>query len=116
MAHPADQHFFARLAALNEKFADGLPATLDRLAGLAAELDKEAPAPAAAELQAVLHTIAGSAATFGFRGLGQQARTLEQRLRVLTTFDAVAAADWDGWLGELACFVREARRDPKALG
>ncbi|OON63150.1 hypothetical protein B0920_07020 [Massilia sp. KIM] len=115
MAHPADQQFFARLAALNDKFALGLPATLDRLASLAARLDLAAPAPVAGELQAMLHTVAGSAATFGFRGLGQRARMLEQRLRVLQTFEAAASADWQDWLAELARFIAEARIDPKSI-
>ncbi|MEH6437418.1 Hpt domain-containing protein [Massilia sp. DD77] len=115
MTHPADQQFFARLAALNDKFANSLPGTLDRLAGLARRLDPAAPAPAADDLQAMLHTVAGSAATFGYRGLGHHARALEQRLRVLQTFESVAAADWQDWLGELDRFIADARRDPKSL-
>ncbi|MFC0251809.1 Hpt domain-containing protein [Massilia consociata] len=113
--HAADQQFFARLASLNDSFARGLPSTLDRLAALGAELDPNAPAPAAGELAAMLHTVAGSALTFGYRGLGQHARALEQRLRVLMTFDAVAASDWSTWLAELARFVEHARLDPHAL-
>ena len=115
MAHPADQQFFARLAALNDKFASTLPGTLDRLAALARRLDPAAPAQAAGELQAMLHTVAGSAATFGYRGLGQHARTLEQRLRVLQTFESVAAADWQDLLEELDRYIGDARRDPKSL-
>lgn len=115
MMHQADQQFFARLAALNDRFAISLPATLDRLAGLAKQLDLAAPAPAATELQAILHTVAGSAVTFGFRGLGQRARALEQRLRVLQTFESVAAADWLAWLSELCEFIADARRDPRSL-
>jgi HPt (histidine-containing phosphotransfer) domain-containing protein len=113
--HAADQQFFSRLASANAGFASRLPATLDRLAALGAQLDPLAPASAAAELQAMLHTMAGSAVTFGYRGLGQHARALEQRLRVLTTFEVVAASDWAAWLGELGQFVEAARRDPRAL-
>lgn len=115
MAEPVDQQFFARLAALNDKFAAALPDTLERLGRIADSLDPAAPASAAAELGAMLHTLAGSAATFGFRGLGHHARALEQRLRVLMTFDAVAAADWRSWLDELGRFIADARRDPKSL-
>jgi HPt (histidine-containing phosphotransfer) domain-containing protein len=65
-------------------------------------------------MHAVLHTLAGSSATFGFRILGQQARILEQRLRVLTTFDAVAPQEWEAWLCELDVFVAWGSVDPKA--
>lgn len=115
MPQPADQEFFARLAELNEKFAQRLPGTLDALAlqsRLLAEGDRAAPVN---ELQAILHTLAGSAATFGFRGVGQHARLLEQRLRVLRTFDTTAPADWYAWGVELDAFIEAARRDPKAL-
>jgi len=119
MPQLADQEFFARLAELNEKFAARLPATLARLATLSQGIDPglsaEGTAAAAAELQAMLHTLAGSAATFGFRELGHHARLLEQRLRVLTAFDAVAAADWRIWRGELDDYIAAAQRDPKTL-
>lgn len=117
---PADQQFFARLAELNEKFAARLPTTLERLAALSHELaDAGQPgfdvAPAAGELQAMLHTLAGSAATFGFRGLGHHARLLEQRLRVLRAFDVVAATQWQAWRAELDEYIEVARCDPKSL-
>jgi len=117
---PADQQFFARLAELNEKFAARLPSTMERLAALSQQLERAGEpgfdvAPAAGEVQAMLHTLAGSAATFGFRGLGHHARLLEQRLRVLTTFEQVAAADWLIWRGELDEYIAAAQRDPKSL-
>ena len=114
--HAADQQFFSRLASANASFAGRLPAVLERLGALGAQLDPLAPAAAAGELQAMLHTMAGSAVTFGYRGLGQHARALAQRLRVLTTFEAVAASEWAAWLQELGQFVEAARRDPHGLG
>jgi HPt (histidine-containing phosphotransfer) domain-containing protein len=120
MTQPADQQFFARLAELNDKFAARLPSTFGRLAQLSQELAPAGPtgsnpdAPAG-ELQAMLHTLAGSAATFGFRGLGHHARLLEQRLRVLRAFDAVAAGEWQAWRAELDDYIAAALRDPKAL-
>lgn len=113
--HGADQQFFLRLASANASFAGRLPAVLERLGLLAAQLDPAAPAAIAAELQAILHTLAGSAVTFGYRGLGQHARALEQRLRVLTTFELVAASDWATWVGELVEYVAAAQRDPRGL-
>ena len=120
MTQPADQQFFARLAELNDKFAARLPSTFERLAALSGELAGAGaagfdPAGPVGELQAMLHTLAGSAATFGFRGLGHHARLLEQRLRVLRAFDAVAAGEWQAWRAELDDYIAAALRDPKAL-
>ena len=110
-----DAEFFSRLAELNDKFAASLPHTLGRLAGARAAFDPARPQGVLVdEMHAILHTLAGSAATFGFRVLGQQARMLEQRLRVFTTFDAVAASDWQAWLDELGVFVAWGQNDPKA--
>lgn len=114
-ADGADAQFFARLAQLNDKFAASLPHTLTRLAAARHAFDPACPHGAPLdEMQALLHTLAGSSATFGFRALGQQARLLEQRLRVFTTFDAVAAADWDDWLGAVDAFVAWGLHDPKS--
>lgn len=114
--HAADRQFFSRLATANASFDSRLPATLERLDALGAQLDPAAPSATAGELQAMLHTMAGSAATFGYRALGQHARALEQRLRVLQTFDDVAARDWAAWLAELSLFVEAARCDPRTMG
>jgi HPt (histidine-containing phosphotransfer) domain-containing protein len=115
MASLIDEEFFARLRALNDKFTAGVPAMLDRLVRARAAFDPAQPAPALIhEIQALLHTMAGSAATFGFRVLGQEARALEQRLRVLMAFEAIAPADWNHWFAGLDEFVRWAAHDPKA--
>jgi chemotaxis protein histidine kinase CheA len=115
MREAIDEQFFARLTALNDRFAGDVPAMLARLSDARVRFDAAAPDPALAEeLRAVLHTMAGSAATFGYRVLGQQARALEQRLGVLTVFDAVGEADWLAWFAGLDAFVAWARRDPKA--
>jgi HPt (histidine-containing phosphotransfer) domain-containing protein len=111
----ADQQFFVRLASANAGFASRLPATLEHLDALGARLDPAAPAAIAGELQAMLHTMAGSAVTFGYRGLGQHARALEQRLRVLMAFEAVALEDWSAWLAELQAFVTAGRVDPRVF-
>ena len=115
MATLIDQAFFARLNALNEKFAAGVPDTLARLRQLRVQFDPAAPDPATvSELHQMLHTIAGSAATFGFRVFGQQARSLEQRMRVLMAFEAIAAHDWRHWLDGLDVYIAWAEADPRA--
>ena len=115
MSDAVDAEFFTRLSELNDKFAASLPHTLARLAGARTAFDAAHPEQLLVhEMHAILHTLAGSAATFGFRVLGQQARALEQRLRVFTTFDAVAPDDWEAWLAELDVFVAWGRNDPKS--
>jgi HPt (histidine-containing phosphotransfer) domain-containing protein len=115
MATLIDQDFFARLRLLNDKFAAGVPATMAQLGAIRGAFDPAAPdAGLVAELHQILHTIAGSAATFGFRTMGQQARSLEQRLRVLMAFDVVAARDWQNWLASLDAYMAWAALDPKS--
>ncbi len=115
MANPIDQDFFARLNALNAKFAAGIPDTLGRLQDARTRLDPGAPdQELVKEMHQVLHTIAGSAATFGFRVLGQEARHLEQRLRVMMAYDTVPATDWRDWLDALGQYIAWGLRDPKA--
>ena len=115
MATLIDQEFFARLRALNDKFAASVPDTLARLRAARQAFNPEAPNSALVkDIHQVLHTVAGSAATFGFRVLGQQARALEQRLRVLMAFDVVPPRDWLNWLAALDDYLAWAAIDPKA--
>ena len=113
-AAAADEQFFARLSALQERFASGVPAVLQRLAAARAAFDPAAPDPQLVTgMQALLHTMAGSAATFNFRVLGHQARALEQRLRVLMAFDTIAEGDWSSWCTDLDAFIAWGVRDPR---
>ena len=115
MASPIDQDFFARLRALNDKFEASVPDTLARMREQRLAFDPDAPdAENIRALQETLHTIAGSAATFGFRVFGQQARALEQRLRVLMSFGVVAPGDWQRWLESLDEYIDWAAIDPRA--
>ena len=110
-----DQAFYPRLQALNEKFAARVPGTLVRLRELRAAFNADAPdAATATELRQSLHTIAGSAATFGFPVFGQQARNLEQRMRVLMAFDVVGPGEWHSWLAAFDDYIRWAEVDAKS--
>ena len=114
MTAPVDTDFFVRLTQANADFRAGLPSTLRRLGAAGADFKPAAPAPQlAAELQSLLHTLAGAAVTFGFRELGQGARALEQRLRVLTAFELVGEDDWQAWLSALDEFVRSGLAAPE---
>jgi HPt (histidine-containing phosphotransfer) domain-containing protein len=115
MATLIDQDFFARLHALNDKFAASIPATLERLRAARRSFNPEAADPELVkELHQILHTIAGSAATFGFRVFGIEARQLEQRLRVLMAYERIAAKDWNNWMESLDDYIAWAEKDPKA--
>jgi HPt (histidine-containing phosphotransfer) domain-containing protein len=115
MASPIDQDFFARLRALNDKFAASIPDTLARMRQQRSAFNPAAPNDDTIKaLRETLHTIAGSAATFGFRLFGQKARELEQRLRVLTSFAQVPAADWQRWLDDLDTYIAWAENNPRA--
>lgn len=81
MAAPADPAFRQHLQALADKYRASIP---QRLAAIGTALDAAGTAPAPAQLEPLheaLHAVAGSAGSFGFRALGDEARRLEQLLR-----------------------------------
>jgi hypothetical protein len=97
MDSSVDAEFFERLAELNDRFAASLPQTLGRLSAVRDAFDVTQPSPEHIDSL-----------------LGHHARVLEQRLRVLTTFDTVGPDVWEAWLTELDVFVTWGRCDPKA--
>jgi HPt (histidine-containing phosphotransfer) domain-containing protein len=114
-APPHDAEFFERLRQMNDRFAAGVPATLARLRALRDNFEAAAPdIERARSLQQMLHTIAGSAATFGFRTFGVEARNLEQRLRVLLAFEQVGESEWNSWLLSLDHYLAWAAIDARA--
>ncbi|WP_373986738.1 Hpt domain-containing protein [Duganella sp. BuS-21] len=112
MAIPVDPDFRARLAVLNDKFAATVPGTLDKIrAALDGCVADQYPSPAALhELHEVLHSVAGSAGTFGFAVFGREARRIEQMVRaVLTT-----QTGWAPVIPEVEKLLVWAARDAKA--
>jgi diguanylate cyclase (GGDEF)-like protein len=77
------QQLQAHLQRLGEQFAQRLQQELPELADKARQLqqadDVESQQRLLSSLRDQLHKLAGSAGTFGFNGLGQQARELEQQ-------------------------------------
>jgi HPt (histidine-containing phosphotransfer) domain-containing protein len=113
MATPVDPDFRARLAALNDKFAATVPVTLEKIgqALAACKSGGDAPPDAALhQLHELLHGVAGSAGTFGFGMLGQQARRIEQMLRVVLA----EHAGWPAVIPEVEQLLRWAAVDPRA--
>ena len=111
-----ESDFFARLRVQDAAFRAGLPAMLAEIAGLHDRAEAIPSTACGARLQYALHTLAGCAATFGYRRLGREARVLEQRLRVLQAFEAVPAVDWLDWFRQLDATLAWARIDPRQCG
>lgn len=112
MADPvsAEAEFRARLEALNARFAAQLPLMLEKTAQALAACVAEPTVEQLTALHESLHSVAGSAATFGYTMLGQQARHIEQQLRM-------AMQDKSGWNSippQVEQYLRWAARDPKA--
>ena len=121
MATSVDPDFRARLAALNEKFAATVPATMEKIAAalaacVAEEGDRgQASGPSEAsmrELHELLHGVAGSAGTFGFGTLGQEARRIEHMLREVMA--GTSGHGWNAVAPEVEKYLSWAARDPRA--
>ena len=115
MATPVDPDFRARLTALNDKFAVTVPVTMEKicmaLAACTADGVGSQPSEAALhQLHELLHGVAGSAGTFGFATLGQEARRIEQMVRGVLA----AGEGWDAVVPEVEKLLRWAARDARA--
>ncbi len=118
MATLNDPDFRARLNALNEKYAAGVPGLLAGIGQALARCHAEhLAAPALDGLHKALHTVAGSGGTFGFGVLGQECRRLEQALRLLVDGGidtAEGAAGWAALASEVEQLLAWAAADPKS--
>lgn len=107
MATIVDPDFRARLRALGDKYAATVPGLMAAIEQALLRCEHEGlSAGHLAALQKQLHTIAGSAGTFGFGALGGQCRVLEQQTRELAADPQANAALWT----ELATQIRELLR------
>jgi HPt (histidine-containing phosphotransfer) domain-containing protein len=111
----ADPNYRARLGALGDKYAAGIPATLQAISeALSHCRNAGADAQALQKLHSLLHGVAGSAATFGFAAYGAEARRIEQELLPLLGKRPAEAAGWEGLAGQVERYLAWAARDPKA--
>ena len=112
MATPVDPDFRARLAALNDKFAVTVPATMEKIRLALAECTVgDAPSAAALHpLHELLHGVAGSAGTFGFATLGNQCRRIEQMVRGVMA----GSGEWPAVIPEVNKLLRWAAVDARA--
>jgi HPt (histidine-containing phosphotransfer) domain-containing protein len=116
MATPVDPNFRARLSALGDKYAAGIPATLQAIsAALSHCRNADSDAESLEKLHSLLHGVAGSAATFGFAAYGAEARRIEQELLPLLGKRPAEVAAWDALAGQVERYLSWAARDPKAV-
>ena len=115
MATLIDPDFRARLRALNEKYAAGVPALMQAIADAQQRCDAEGPREEQlTALHRALHAVAGSAATFGFAALGQECRRIEQLVRQLLNEPGTVQAEWPPLSGQVGALLRWAATDPAA--
>lgn len=98
--------FEARLRALQLDWQAHLPGKLQEAQEALARC-RAAPADHAAlvDLHRLMHTLAGSAGTFGLAALGDRARAIEQELVRLQALPAGTAADFDAAARGLAALA-----------
>lgn len=82
MATPVDPHFPDRLQALRDKYAASVPERMAAIRDGLALCQDQCRSPASLEqLHHALHSVAGSAGSFGLHVLGNEARRIEQLVR-----------------------------------
>lgn len=80
---PPDPAYQERMQALRDKYAASLPERLQLVADALAQLKSGALPHHIEQLHHALHTIAGSAASFGFKPLGDECGRIEDLVRQL---------------------------------
>lgn len=84
MAIPVDPSYHDRLQALRDKYAQSIPERLQAVADALSLCKSGGAIPHHIDqLHHALHTIAGSAASFGFKPLGDECRRIEELVRGL---------------------------------
>ncbi|QCP14509.1 Hpt domain-containing protein [Pseudoduganella umbonata] len=89
-------------------FAASIPARMAEIAEALAAAGGAPDGPRLDRLQQALHTVAGSAGSFGFTLLGEQARRLEQAVRG----QMAGEAGWAALSAQIHAYVEWALRDP----
>ena len=91
---------------LRRDYASSLPRRLMALDAAWNIVQEVATEEAIAELRKVAHSLAGGAGTFGYPGIGQRARALEERIDILTAAEAGQIAVLAGLLDRLRLELR----------
>jgi HPt (histidine-containing phosphotransfer) domain-containing protein len=92
MATPADPAFQDRLQALRDKYVASVPERMAAIRAALALCQGSLSAPHIEQLHHALHSVAGSAGSFGMHALGDESRRIEQMVRGVMQ----GGAAWDG--------------------
>lgn len=92
MATPSDPAFQDRLQALRDKYAASVPERMAAIRNALALCQGNLIPPHIEQLHHALHSVAGSAGSFGLAPLGDEARRIEQLVRGVLE----AGAPWTG--------------------
>jgi HPt (histidine-containing phosphotransfer) domain-containing protein len=110
MATPLDPDYRAHLQRLSDMFAASIPARMAAIAEALAAAGTHPDRQQLEPLRAALHTVAGSAGSFGFAVLGEQARRLEQSVRALPE----GGAGWPELLAQVHAYLDWASHSPRS--
>lgn len=111
MAAPIDPEFKDRLQALRDKYAASVPERMAAIRDGLALCVQAGRTPANLEqLHHALHSVAGSAGSFGLHALGDESRRIEQLVRgVMET-----GAAWEGIESAVQALLHWADKDFRA--
>lgn len=111
MATPIDPAFQDRLQALRDKYAASVPERMAAIrAGLTLCVEAGRTPAHIEELHHALHSVAGSAGSFGLHALGDEARRIEQLVRGVME----EGASWDGIEAAVHALLHWADKDFRA--
>jgi len=107
MANPVDPEFQDRLQALRDKYAASIPERMAAIREALARCQGGLTPPNIDQLHHSLHSVAGSAGSFGFHALGNEARRIEQLVRAVME----SGAPWDGIESAVQALLHWADKD-----
>jgi HPt (histidine-containing phosphotransfer) domain-containing protein len=107
---PADPEFQDRLQALRDKYAASVPERMEAIRTALALCQGGQTTAHIEQLHHSLHGVAGSAGSFGFHALGNEARRIEQMVRGVME----QGAAWDGIDAAVQALLHWADKDFRA--
>ncbi len=100
-----------KLRALEEVFLQKLPGKIEEITSTTrALLEQPANKELLTVLHRLLHTMAGSAGTFGFDAIGAQARVFEGKLKPLMNGGVWSQSEWQAYANELLDYFSNAMK------
>ena len=110
MASPVDPAFHDRLQALRDKYAASVPERMAAIRNALALCQGNLIPPHIEQLHHALHSVAGSAGSFGLHALGDESRRIEQLVRAVME----GKGGWDGIEAAVQALLQWADKDFRA--